>query len=585
VHRIHYEILVARPESHFLDVALTVEGPLSESVEVVMPVWSPGSYLVREYARNLQDLLVTDPGNSPLPVVKVEKNRWRIDGAAAGFTFCYRLYANELSVQATHVDESHAFIHGPAVLPYVEGHIGNPCTVRLAVPDGWKIATGLEPGGTDNTFIADNYDQLADSPIECGDFAERSFTVRRRRHRLVVSGCDNFDLDQFARDVKRIVEHEVAFWGEAPYGHYTFICHVYPGASGGLEHRNSTVMAFDPHRFHPRKDYEDRVLGLVAHEFFHTWSVKRIRPKALGPFDYSRENYTRLLWVFEGITAYYDSLLVRRAGLMTPRRYLKVMADRIGVLARTPGRLHQPLAEASFDTWIKFYRPSEHTPNSAVSYYLKGELVAMLLDLKIRARTDGRHSLDDVMRELWARWKVGGAGIEEDEFERIAAGVTGVDLRRFFDRAVRSTDELDFGAALRPFGLRLDTRRKGESGDDPEGATPDVGIDTEARDGFAYIKTVYEGSAAAAAGLSPGDLLLAIDGLRVPAERLKSRLRAQAPGRRLCLTVFRRDRLTELELELTREYELEYLIRPVEKAPRRQVELREAWLGGKLESK
>jgi predicted metalloprotease with PDZ domain len=287
--------------------------------------------------------------------------------------------------------------------------------------------------------------------------------------------------------------------------------------------------------------------------------------------------------VFEGITSYYDSLLVRRAGLMTPRRYLKVLSERIASLERQPGRLRQSLAESSFDTWIKLYRPNEHSPNSTISYYLKGELVGLLLDLHLRDKTDGKVALDDVMRELWRMWLEDGRGISEDEFERVAERVSGLDLKRFFAKTVRSTDELDFKAALAPFGLRLLTKRKGES-EDGDGPTPWLGIDTEVRDGLLAVKHVLEGSPAREAGLDAGDLLLAIDGFRVPTDGLKKRLRAFKEGRTVEVTVFRRDRLHRVELTLGRRYELEYAIEPDSAAAGRARRLRDAWLGAAIDS-
>jgi predicted metalloprotease with PDZ domain len=549
-----------------------------------MPVWTPGSYLVREYARNVQDLEVTAPGGRRLRAVKTAKNAWTVDGAEDGFEFHFKLYANELSVQSSHLDDTHGFIHPPSACPYVDGHLAEPCEVAIEPAPGWRVATGLEPvAGAENRFRAEDYDELADCPIECGDFAEATFTARRRRHRVVVSGGGEFDMRELVRDTRRIVEEELEFWGGAPYRHYTFICHVYPGARGGLEHRNSTVLGIDSFGFHPRKKYEDDVLGLIAHEFFHTWNVKRIRPAVLGPFDYERENYTRLLWVFEGVTSYYDALLVRRAGLMAPKRYLKHVASQIGKLSETPGRRHQSLAESSFDTWIKFYRQNEHSPNALVSYYLKGELVALLLDLHLRERTAGRVSLDDVMREMWRRYEADPRGIGEDEFEQIAAEVSGLDLRRFFRRAVYSTDELDFAGALRPFGLRLVRKRKGEEGEDAEGPTPWLGIETEARDGMLAVKHVYEDSPADAAGVNAGDLLLALDGYRVKADSLKRRLQGLAPGRRVALSLFRRDRMRTVDVDIVRRYEVDYRVEADPKAPAAAVRLRDAWLGGSLE--
>lgn len=584
---IRYDIAIRDPHRHLFDVALVARGELPDSVDVRMPVWSPGSYLIREYARNIQDLSVASPDGRPLAVEKTSKNTWRIAGARHGFDFRFRLYANEPNVQSAHLDDAHAFIHPPAVCPWVEGLADRPCEVVVSPPKGWKVATGLAPvPHRSNHFRAADYDELLDCPIECGDFEELTFTARRRPHRIIISGGADFDRKAFVRDTKRIVEGVADFWGGTPpYRDYTFICHVFPGARGGLEHRNSTVLGLDTHGFHPRKKYEDSVLTLIAHEYFHTWSVKRIRPATLGPFDYSAENYTRLLWVFEGITSYYDHLLVMRSGLMPAKRYLKNVGDFIGKLQKTPGRLRQSLADSSFDTWIKFYRQNENSPNAIVSYYLKGEVVGLLLDLHLRDRTDGRISLDDVMRELWAQYCADGAGVDEDGFERVATRVSGLDLRRFFRRTVHAAEELDYQAALRPFGLRLQTKRKGDAAETGDGPTPWIGIESDARDGGIAVRTVYADSPADRCGLSAGDVIVALDGYRVTQESLKARLRALAPGRTVELSYFRRDRLRTGMLQIARHFDTETTIEPIADAGARALRLRDAWLGSALDSK
>ncbi len=574
-----------QPHRHLLDVVFSATGPLADEVDVRLPVWSPGSYLVREYARHVQDLVVTSPDGKPLPFEKTTKNTWRVRRASDGFRFAFRYFANELSVQSPHLDDTHGFLHTPALCPFVDGYLASPCDITIVPEPGWRVATGLSPiRGRANAFRARDYDELADSPIECGPFQQASFVAGGRRHRIVVSGGGEFDLRTLTRDTRRIVEEELKFWqGDPPYKDYTFICHVYPGARGGLEHRNSTVVAMDSHTFRPYAKYVENVLSLIAHEYFHTWNVKRIRPASLGPFDYSQENYTRLLWVFEGITSYYDTLLVRRAGLATPAAYFKHVATNIGKLLQTPGRLRQSLADASFDTWIKFYRQNEHSPNVLVSYYNKGELVAMLLDLYVRDRTDGKVSLDDIMRSLWSRHESDGAGIDEQGFERVAAEVSGLDLRAFFRKAVHSASELDFGKAFEPFGLNLVTKAKGSDDDNGEGRTPFLGIDTETRNGLVALKTVMDGSPADRAGLSPGDVVVAINGFRVASDSLKNRLRQFEPGRKVEVTFFRRDRLQSTVVQIRDAFEVEYSVEPVQGASARARRLRDAWLGGSVD--
>ena len=420
---ISFTVAMTRPHTHLLevDVAIkrTANGPPQE--QLVLPVWTPGSYLVREFARHVQDFAATDAAGQPLKWEKTNKDTWRITtNGAREWHARYRVYANELSVRTSELNSGHAFWNNANILMYLDGYLQSPSTVRVLAPDVWKVATGLPAVlGQKNTFRAENFDILYDSPFEVSNFKTLVFNVKGVAHRIVIDGEGNYDPERMRRDVQKIVETEVELMGgEVPYHDYTFILHLRGG--GGLEHLNSTALGYP--RFGFRATGGDRAtsaapnatesvgreyrgfLSLVSHEFFHLWNVKRIRPDALGPFDYTQENYTKMLWVAEGITDYYADVALRRAGLISEGEYLSATARAIQTLQNTPGRLVQSAEESSFDSWIKYYRQDENSVNSQVSYYEKGALLGLLLDLEIRKRSGGAKSLDDVMRYLYTEY-------------------------------------------------------------------------------------------------------------------------------------------------------------------------------------
>src|SRR5437660_4317224 len=396
-----FTVSMSKPQTHLLEVEMhmRVDVSLQEQV-LVMPVWTPGSYLIREFERHVQDFAAADGSGHPLAWEKINKNSWRVKvNGAREWRATYHVYANELSVRTNELNSDHAFWNNAALLMYPAGFIKATSTLRIVPAANWKIATGLPAvAGEKNTFRAENFDVLYDSPVECSNFKEIDFEVRGVPHRIVIDGEGNYDPARLRSMVQRIVEAEVAMMGEIPYHDYTFILHLRGG--GGLEHLNSTALGFRRNGFSNDEGYRS-FAALVAHEFFHLWNVKRIRPDALGPFDYTKENYTRSLWVAEGITEYYGSLMVRRAGLISDRDYLDALARRIKDFQNTPGRLEMSAEDASFNSWIKEYRPDENSVNSQISYYDKGELLGLLLDLEIRRRSNDSKSLDDVMRYLY----------------------------------------------------------------------------------------------------------------------------------------------------------------------------------------
>ncbi|HEX6038546.1 M61 family metallopeptidase [Longimicrobium sp.] len=582
--RIQYRVHLPDPRTHLVAVEMAardVHGPAS----LVMPSWTPGSYLLREFPRNVVQFEAFDADGTHVPFRKTDKGTWHIDAPADGTLRArWIVNADELTVRTSHVDGTHASLIGSSVFMYVDGRQGEPAEVDVLAPEGWRVTTALESlGGT--RYRAADFDELVDSPLEIGTHQLVQWTVGGVPHQYAIWGRGNHDPHRLARDTTRIVLAEREIFGTLPYPAYTFIVHLTSGGGGGLEHRNCTSLLADRWSFRGM-GYES-FLGLAAHELFHAWNGKRIRPAALGPFDYTRENYTRDLWVVEGITTYYTDLLLRRAGIIPQQRYLEKLADMISRFQTLPGRAVQPLADSSFDTWIKFYRPDANTPNATISYYQKGALVALLLDLRIRAATENARSLDDLMRLLWERYGAPDAGFPEGAVEDAAAEVAGTELRGFFDHALRSTGELDYAGALAAAGLQLVPVHEAAAAAPPQGGqTPRV--PEESRTGLTLTRTetgritvtnVLAGSAAWQAGVNAGDELVALDGFRVPSpEWLNQRLMEFERGVQVQLTVFRRDELRTLMLTVDRAPPPRFVVRPAPDATPAQQAVRAHWL-------
>jgi predicted metalloprotease with PDZ domain len=573
-----YRLSMPEPHTHLFHVETAVDRPGAE-VELVLPVWTPGSYLVREYARHLEGVAAEDGEGRRLPVERLDKHRFLVRaGGAARAVLRWRAYANELSVRTCHLDGTHGYVNGAALFPYARGREREPHVLAVSPPPGWRVATALAGGPTE--FTARDYDELADSPLEIGTHEVLSFGALGKPHEIAVWGRGNVDGARLAEDARKVVEVLGALMGGLPYERYLFILHLTDKRRGGLEHASSTTLSVQRHGFFPREAYEE-TLGLLSHEFFHLWNVKRMRPAALAPYDYAREQYTRLLWWFEGATSYYERLALARAGILSPARWLEALGKALTALERTPGARKMSLEEASFLAWVKHYRPDENTPNSAVSYYLKGELVAFALDLALRRA--GR-SLDEVLRALYARHAA--AGLPEDGVEQVVAEHLGPErARAFFDRHVRGTAPLDLDLDAVGVALR---RRAAASFDDKGGAPrrdegkPSAGwLGVELAPGpKLLVQSVREGSPAHRAGLYAEDEIVAEDGFRVDRAQLWDRLCERGPGGSLALTVFRRDELVTVPIALAPAPEDTVWLEPVGAPTPGQRAAFEAWCGG-----
>ena len=559
---IRYTIRPFNPAAHTFEVICQLEQPDPAGQRFALPAWIPGSYLIREFARHITTIRAECAGKE-VPLSKLDKHTWQAPALkkAAPLTVTCEIYAWDLSVRGAHLDETHAFFNGTSVFLRVLGQEESPCLVDIQAPQGsqskeWRVATAMEPARGEKgaakrhgfgLYRATNYDELIDHPVEMGRFALAEFKARGVAHEIAITGRHDCDRERLCADLKKVCEWQIRFFGEpAPMRRYVFLVTAVGDGYGGLEHRASTALLCSrndlPHAGMKSVSEGYRTfLGLCSHEYFHTWNVKRIKPAAFTPYDLSSENYTRLLWAFEGITSYYDDLALLRSGVIERKDWLELTAKTLSNVQRSPGRLRQSLADSSFDAWSKFYRPDENTPNAVVSYYAKGALVALALDLTLRLETQNRVSLDDIMQALWQRNGLTGIGLEDDDIRRLAEELSGTDLKRFFARYVHGTDELPLKSLLAKAGIKLEWEAA---------KTPALGVKTSSDGNELKLATVFNGSAAEAAGLSAGDILLAIDGLRATPAALDKQLDRHKAGDTVQIHAFRRDELMQFDVRL-----------------------------------
>lgn len=571
---IRYQIRPANPGAHLFEVRLTVNEPAPDGQRLSMAAWIPGSYMIRDFAKNVVWLRAECQSRS-IRVEKLDKQTWRCAPCDGPLTVTYEIYAWDLSVRGANLDTTHGYFNGTSIFLRVHGHESHPYSVEISPPEGeqyrdWRAATTLPSAGaaqhTFGMYQAADYEELVDHPVEMGLFTLIAFVACGVPHEVAITGRHDADTERLAQDLKTICEHHIRFFGEpAPMNRYLFQVMAVGEGHGGLEHRSSTSLLCSRNDL-PRKgmtkmseEYRN-FLGLCSHEYFHTWNVKRIMPAAFQPYDLNRETHTTLLWAFEGITSYYDDLALVRTDLVTRESYLEILGQNITRVLRGSGRFKQSVADSSFDAWIKFYKQDENAPNAVVSYYTKGSLIALALDLTIRRATNNAKSLDDVMRALWERHGKTGVGVTEDGLEVLMEELSGVSLKAFFDAALRGTVDLPLAELFDYVGIEFHLR-PAESANDKGGkpATKDeaelarqpaLGIRTGDDPLGAKVTNVLDGGAAQAAGISAGDVLVAINGIRATQKNLENLIASCAPGSRIRVHLFRRDELMEFEVAL-----------------------------------
>jgi predicted metalloprotease with PDZ domain len=574
---VSYRVSMLRPHTRCFDVAATFPG-IAQHVKVEIPVWTPGSYLVREYSRHVQEFEVVDESGKAIPFTRIDKRSFEVECNRKPFILKYRVYANELTVRTSHLDASHGYFNGATLFFYVEQLRSVPHHVTIEAPKNWRTSTSLE--NANGIFVAPNYDELVDAPFEVSAHTPIEFVAAGIAHEIVTWGEPQFDAKKMTTDLTKIIEAESLMMGPLPMKRYVFFIYGTDKGRGGLEHKASTALLFPRHGFHSHKGWED-FMNLCAHEYFHLWNVKRIKPKAIVPFDYTQENYTQLLWFFEGGTSYYDNVLIRRAGIISASRYLNRLGESLTALQTTPGRHVQSLVESSALTWTKYYRQDENSPNSIISYYLKGEIVCALLDLHIRKNTSNQKSLDDVMRLLLTRYG-DESGVPEDGIEKVCIEIGGENLKSFFDHALRGTGELGY-SIFESVGLEAKFRAR-ESSNDKGGTAPRHKVEKQhgslgiiPKSGH-NIGSVLDGSPAQLAGLYAEDDVVALDGYKCDAHGLVSKCEEKKPGDVVHITVFRREKLTDIKVTLGQKPADAVYLTKVEKPTEQQKQAYKMWL-------
>jgi predicted metalloprotease with PDZ domain len=568
--------------SHEFEVTLEVPPlPNRSEIELVFSAWAPGSYMVRDFARHIYDLVITDDRGRSVPFERLDKQRWRVSSGGRGVRAKYRVFAYEQTVRTSHLDDSHAFWNGTSLFFAIEGERERPQIVRVEAPRGWQIATALPlVKGETAAFRAASYDELVDSPFEIGTHVRESFRARGARFEVALYGRTNADVRRLVRDLERIVIAGAELFGGFPFDRYLFIIHALPARGGGLEHAASTTLDIAGLSFDDEKGYLD-FAELAAHEFFHTWNVKRIRDRVLGPFDYTKENYTRLLWFHEGFTEYMESILLLRAGLLDARKYLRELGDAWAKYVTRPGRNVTPLSMLSFEAWIKLYKPADNHVNRAVSYYEKGKWAALVLELMLREATSGRAGLPELFRRLWEGYGEVGRSITDADLRAEVDALAGRSLRDYFERYIEGTEELPVLALLRRAGIEVKEKRPGEDEEDGikrRRARGWVGVSFAPGD-RAIVRNVAPGSPAWRAGLTYGDEIVAVDDVRVTQSSAPKRFADHAPGERVQVAYFRQDLLRTATVTVAEAREGTVSLQIGAKPSARARAVRRGWLG------
>ena len=556
----------------------------SEQLELSLPSWTPGSYLIRDFATNLERMQATDSAGQQLGITKIAKNRWRLDTrGVTELTLDYDIWAGRMNVAESWVESDFAMLNGAGIFLYNEQMRLLPHSVRVDLPGSWSaIHTSLAQPGSELLFLARDYDELLDSPIVAGNTVEYDFEVNDQPYSLILSGENElWDGEKSARDMASIVKVQQDFWGVNPFDRKYLFMNLFMDKFSGLEHDHSTVLMSGPWQMRGREDYI-KWLGLVSHEFFHSWNVRRMRPAALAEYDYEQEVYTRELWLAEGLTSYYDNLLLFRGGLIDVSDYFELLAEEIREYEATPGRAVRSAELASFDTWIKQYKPDGNKLNSSVSYYRKGALIGFVADTEIRRKTKNQASLDTVLREMYSLYGPDGMGrgsYPPGAFEDMVESTAGPEVRASVENMLKTTSDPDIDEALRWYGLELQRTPGTANGEQVPGG---IGVKWKVVGAALLAEHVLLGHPGAVAGVLPGDELLAIGGLRVTTENYLQRLQKLLPNEQIELTLVRHGRLVNLRLLTETELPVSYAIVPKPGISNREKKRMEAWLGRDL---
>ena len=570
---VQYRITPTHPEAHLFGICCIINTPDPAGQRLSMPAWIPGSYMIRDFAKNVVNLKAEVNGQ-PVELKKLDKSTWQCSPSNGPITLTYEVYAWDLSVRTAHLDATHAYFNGSSVFLRVHGQDDKSCSVDIQAPSGdnyknWRVATAMSLLKAElygfGLYQAENYDELVDHPVEMGTFTLATFEAGGIPHDIVITGQHRADMDRLCKDLKKICNTHISLFGELPpIKRYVFQVMAVGEGYGGLEHRASTSLLCSRYDLplktdHTVTDNYRTFLGLCSHEYFHTWNIKRIKPATFVPYDLSQESYTEQLWAFEGITSYYDDLALVRSGIVEPGSYLELLGQTITRVWRGQGRFKQSVAASSFDTWTKFYKQDESAPNNIVSYYTKGSLIALALDLTIRKATNTHKSLDDLMRLLWQEYGKPGKGLAEKEIEKLLSEFTDQDMTEFFANYLYGTHDLPLENLLQTVGINFQLRAassmddKGGKPADTSNSKPviNLGARVAADPAGALLTHVFDNGPAQRAGLSAGDIIVALDEIRTNKENLEKRINSYQINDTVSVHAFRRDELCEFILTLT----------------------------------
>ena len=527
--KISYVLRMPNPQSHYFEVEMILEDFKQKEIEIKMPVWAPGSYLVREFSKNVNQVRAKDESNKALKITKKLKNTWVIDNTSKPkkISIKYEVYAFELSVRTSFLDLTHGFVSGSGVFMYVSGNLQHPGTLAIyPYKDFKKITTALPKSSISvaqdgsESYQFENYDQLVDCPIEIGNQEEFEFVASGVKHTVAMYGEGNYDVDKLKKDMPKVIEAETAVFGENPNKEYVFIVHNVVNGQGGLEHMNSTTLSVN--RWTYSGSNYINFLNLVAHEYFHLWNVKRFRPIELGPFNYDQENYTNLLWVMEGFTSYYDELIMRRIGLVSQEEFVSKIQSTVNYVEGTMGSRVQSLAHSSFDAWIKGYRPNENSSNTTMTYYSRGQVIAAIFDVMIVSKYAGKKGLDDFMKHVYTKYaKELKRGITDQEFKKELEDFLGQDLTSFYSKYIEGTEIPPYNEYFSKVGVNVTYNGSKK---------PSFGATLKQEGGKVLVKNVRSGSSAEKAGLSVNDEIIACDGYRVDQSAFESYVNSMDEG-------------------------------------------------------
>ncbi|HUL43301.1 MAG TPA: PDZ domain-containing protein [Bacteroidota bacterium] len=568
---IHYTLGMSGPQTHLLEATIEYKNLKPDSViNLIMPAWRTGRYIILDLANGVQEFSAQSDGHR-LAWQKTDKNTWTIStGGCSDLTVRYKVYANEFGTRTRGLNDQHAFVDGSTVFMYSEQYRSLPVTLTVHPYRNWHVTTGLDSDGS-NTFVAPDYDYFIDCPMEIGTQKDFSFDVDGVPHVLSIFGEGNWNADTLIRDISKIVKAEKEFWGGFPYKRFVFMVECDPNFGGGTEHLNSTEMQFPPFVFRDKSSYQGFVLNTVAHEFFHTWNVKRLRPKGIHPYDFTKENYSHEYWIAEGTTSYYADVIMSRTGFTPLSGVLSSVGSWVSSDRNRPGNLLEPVAEASFDTWIDGLKGQQQSYNSSSDIYERGSHVSCVLDLEIRQKTSNKCSLDEVMREMYRRFPLDGSGYTLTDLQRVITELSGWNCAAFFGDYIYGTKPLPWDSALAHAGLSLTCT--------DTAARAWMGVSVYDAGGSTKVGSIVAGSPAYQSGLDVGDELLAFNDYRVRSNSFGDRIGELKPGDKVVLTVFHDDVLRAIPVTLGTAPRMSYSVAQVQNPTDLQKLIFENWLG------